>query len=66
MKSKKAGELIQVDHISVGIPAAFSLKNLKQLTPLLHYQHTYNLYRLHDYLDLKIPIEYYHQITEAA
>ena len=33
---------------------------------LLHYLHTYNYYRPHDSLDLKTPIEYYHQISEAT
>jgi transposase InsO family protein len=33
---------------------------------LLHYQHTYNHYRPHDFLDLKTPMEYYYQIIEAA
>ena len=34
MKSKKAGELIQIDHMSVGMPAAFSLKEFKAACPV--------------------------------
>lgn len=34
MKSKQAGELIQVDHMSVGLPASFGIKEFKAACPV--------------------------------
>ena len=34
MKSKQAGELIQIDHMSVGLPAGFSIKEFKAACPV--------------------------------
>ncbi len=34
MKSKQAGELIQVDHMSVGLPSGFSIKEFKAACPV--------------------------------
>ena len=37
MRSKKPGELIQIDHMSVGLPAGFSIKEFKAACPVTGY-----------------------------